>query len=119
MERALLYEYLIRATFNCDQYGKKGADADIYRYMHELQNLHSETLEGRFRIGVFVGMISIYLQETFDHIISLHEDNYDFVEEIKKYKFYLSEPTVEKLDKCVDEAGIAYEEIILTYLNNQ
>lgn len=114
MERALLYEYLIRATFNCGRGGRHGADADIYRWMYNINGSNSKTDANNYRLGIIVGMISAHLNEAFNEAITLNEKKYDFVSKIERCKANLHDPTVEKLNKCVDDAWEAYTEINLT-----
>lgn len=108
MERALSYEYLIRAVYKCGRGGKHGADADIYRWMYSV-----ESRDKGFQLGVIVGRISAYLSEAFNKVISLNEDNTDFVNKIEECSMYLREPTVDKLDKCIIEAWEAFSDINL------
>jgi hypothetical protein len=42
---AMNFEILIRRAFNCDRYGKKGADADIYRSLQSRAYLAKEKLK--------------------------------------------------------------------------
>lgn len=111
MGKALEYEYLIRAVFKCGRGGKHGADADTYRYMRSVQNFPRVSENSDYELGVIVGRISAYLFEAFNEVISLYEDNTEFTNKIEKCFDYLREPTVEKIDKCIDEAWIAFKEI--------
>ncbi len=106
MERALSYEYLIRAVYKCGRGGKHGADADIYRYMYSV-----ERRDKGFQLGVIVGRVSAYLSEALSEVISMNEDNMEFISKIEECFIYLREPTVDKLDKCILEAWEAFSDI--------
>lgn len=106
MEKALFYEYLIRAVYKCGRGGKYGADADIYRWMHSV-----ESRDKGYELGVIVGQISAYLSDALSEVISLNKQNPDFVEKIEECFSYLRKPTIENIDKCIDEAWIAFKEI--------
>lgn len=89
-------------------WGKHGADADIYRWMYSV-----ESRDKGFKLGVIVGRISAYLSEAFNKVISMNEENTEFVNKIEKCIMYLGEPTVEKLDKCIVEGWEAFLDINL------
>lgn len=58
-----------------------------------------------------VGIVSTHLSEALGEAISLYGNNLEFKAKIEKCVSYLNEPTVEKLNNCVDETWEAFTEI--------
>ncbi|HHV84946.1 MAG TPA: hypothetical protein GXX42_03880 [Petrimonas sp.] len=111
MERALFYEYLIRAVYKCGRTNKHGADADIYRWMLSVSDRFPNMENREYKLGVMVGKVSAHLSEALGEAISLYGNNLEFKAKIEKCVSYLNEPTVEKLNNCVDETWEAFTEI--------
>lgn len=112
MEIASSYEYLIRAVYQCGRACKSGANADIYRSLERASVPYPGQKDvDQYKLGVKVGEVMVYLQMALYEIKEKNRDNKEFCLRIDKCLEYLYEPTLEKLDKCIEDSWKAFHTI--------
>lgn len=112
MSNALLYEYLIRAVFKCGRSRRFGADADIFRHLERTSVPFSgQASVDKYKLGFSIGEVSAYLHTALYEVQEQYKDNEDFVSKIEKCISYLSQPSLEDINKCIKETWHAFQEI--------
>lgn len=112
MEIALSYEHLIRAVFKCGRTWRFGADADIYRSLERASAPYLGQKDvDQYKLGVKVGEVTAYLQTALYEIKEKNKDNEEFCSKIDKCLEYLYEPTLEKLDRCIEKCWETFHTI--------
>ena len=109
---AMNYENLIRAVFKCGRTRRFGADADIFRGLE----IASEPFPGQksvdqYKLGLKIGEVVAYLHTAWYEVQEKYKDKEEFTSKIDKCLEYLYEPSLKNIDKCIEEAWVAFEEI--------
>lgn len=111
-EKALEYEYLIRAVFKCDRWGVAGADADIYRHLEREVASANSGKGDRFELGLAMGRVVAYIKDALKTVLKEHSANKEFTAKIDECLCLInSDPTMEKIDVCVAQAREAFKSI--------
>lgn len=106
------YEYLIRAVFKCGRTRRFGADADIFRGLERasVPFLGQKSVD-QYKLGCKVGEVAAYLHTALYEVQEQYKDNKDFISKIDECLEYLYEPSLGNIDKCIEEAWVAFKEI--------
>ncbi len=109
---AMNYEYLIRAVFKCGRTRRFGADADIFRGLENASvPFPSQESVDQYKLGFKIGEVAAYLHTALYEVQEQYKDNKEFTSKIDKCLEYLYEPSLEDIDKCIEEAWVAFKEI--------
>ena len=109
---AMDYECLIRAVFKCGRTRRFGADADIFRGLESASvPFPGQKSVDQYKLGFKIGEVAAYLHTALYEVQEQYKDNKEFTSKIDKCLEYLYEPSLEDIDKCIEEAGVAFEEI--------
>lgn len=111
MMKAMHYEYLIRAVFKCGRSSRFGADADIFR---RLERAAGQKTVDRYKLGIRLGEVSAYLHTALYEVQKQYQDNAEFISKISICIEYLYEPTLNNINKCIEETWLAFTEIGLS-----
>lgn len=112
MDNALDYEYLIRAVFKLGRTRRHGADADIFRgLLHAYTPFPGNKSVDQLKLGIKLGEVSAYLHSALYEVKKQNEGNKEFIYEIDKCLEYLFEPSLENIDKCINETWKAFKKI--------
>lgn len=106
-ERALDYEYLIRAVFKCGRGTKHGANADIYRVMYHLSMYKGD----EYKLEQSIDKVANHLRDALLEVQLEYSNNKEFAKEIEDCKKYLFNPTIESINICIDSAWEAFKKI--------
>ena len=110
-EKALEYEYLIRAVFKCDRRGVAGANADTYRRLESEVALVNSGKGNQFELGLAMGRVVAYIENALKKVQKEHSANKEFTAKIDDCLSLLWEPTMQKIDECIDKAWAAFKSI--------
>ena len=111
--KAMDYEYLIRAVFKCGRTRRFGADADIFRVLERASVPYpgQESVD-QYKLGFKIGEVAAYLHTALYEVQEQYKDNKEFTSKIDKcLEYLLYEPSLEDIDKCIEEAWVAFKEI--------
>lgn len=110
--KAMKYENLIKAVFRCGRTRRFGADADIFRGLERASvPFPGQESVDQYKLGFKVGEVAAYLHTALYEAQEQYKDNIEFTSKIDKCLEYLCEPSLEDLDKCIEEARVAFNEI--------
>ncbi|WP_288472127.1 hypothetical protein [uncultured Porphyromonas sp.] len=111
-DKAIEYEYLIRSAFNCGRCGVVGANADTYRSLErQVASANSEKGD-QFELGFAMGRVVAYIENALKKVQKEHSANKEFIAKIDDcLSLITSDPTMEKIDDCVDQAREAFKSI--------
>ncbi|MCM1042029.1 MAG: hypothetical protein NC396_06340 [Bacteroides sp.] len=107
-DMAMTYENLIRDVFKCNRGDRHGANADYFRGLVSASLAQKEDPKGYERR---LGRMEVYLSEAFYEICERYQNNKEFVAEIEKIREYLDNPSMKKIDECIEKAAAAFEKI--------
>lgn len=107
------YEYLIRAVFKCGRTRRFGADADIFRGLERASvPFPDQESVDQYKLGFKIGEVAAYLHTALYEVQEQYCLIYkEFTSRIDKCLEYLYEPSLEDIDKCIEEAWVAFKEI--------
>lgn len=103
--RALQYEYLICAAFQCEKGKKHGASAEIY---YGLLNSYNRKEIDLINYGIRMGMISAYLSEALIEVKEKYDGDSEIKEKLEECQILLHVLTYESISECVDKAADAF-----------
>ena len=108
---AMNYENLIRAVFKCGRTRRFGADADIFRGLERasVPFLGQKSVD-QYKLGLKIGEVAAYLHTALYEVREKYTDKEEFTSKIDKCLEYLYEPSLEDIDKCIEEARVAFKE---------
>ncbi|MFA6984371.1 MAG: hypothetical protein WC276_10515 [Sedimentibacter sp.] len=110
--KALIYEEIIKRAFKCGRTRRFGADADIYRGLERASRpFPGQESVDQYKLGVKVGEVAVYLRSALYEVQALNQEKEEFVLKINKCLEYLYEPSIENIDKCIEETMVAFTEI--------
>lgn len=104
----MIYESIIREVFKCGRGQRFGADADIFR---GLERLSSEKASKPYEYGIKTGAVIAYLRTALYEIQDKHKNNEAFCSKIDHCLEYLRQPSMGNIDKCLNEAADALEDV--------
>ncbi len=111
-EMAMKYEHLITAAFKCDRWGVAGANADLYHFLEHQASLESSEKGDKFELGVIMGRVVAYIENALKTVRKEHSANNEFTEKIDEcLSLIIPDPTMPKINACVDQAREAFESI--------
>ena len=109
---AMDYEYLIRAVFKCGRTRRFGADADICRGLERASvPFPGQKSIDQYKLGFKIGEVTAYLYTALYEVQEQYKENKEFTSKIDKCLEYLCKPSIENIDKCIEEAWGAFKEI--------
>ena len=113
-DKAMQYEALIRAAHRegnrtVGRYGVAGADADIYRRLDRVACEPNDPYEQ----GLCMGRTAAYIETALEKVKKEHSSDGVFTKRIEECLSLLSEPTMAKIDECIDKARDAFISIEL------
>ena len=104
----MLYESVIRSVFQCGRGQRFGADADIFR---GLERFSISRAEKPYEYGLHMGKVMAHLETALYEIQEQHKNNEAFCSKIDHCLKYFSEPSMEKIDKCLEDVVAAFKDI--------
>jgi len=133
---ALSYEYLIRRAHQCGCYGRKGADADIFRRLKYDVILFANADKEAIRTGIIsnsnqnikklldkhvknVNEVSSHIRKAIDHVKKKYRTKLTDVQyyELEKIEILLIEPNINKINEAIKRAEKVMLEI--DYIQNK
>ena len=111
-DKAIEYEYLIRSAFNCGRCGVVGANADTYRSLERQVASANSEKDDQFELGFAMGRVVTCIENALKKVQKEHSANKEFIAKIDDcLSLITSDPTMEKIDGCVDQAREAFKSI--------
>lgn len=109
---AMNYELIIRTVFKCERTKRFGADADIFRGLERASRpFPGQKSVDQYKLGVKVGEIAVYLRSALYEVQAQNHEKEEFILKINQCLEYLYEPSLENIDKCIEETMAAFTEI--------
>lgn len=109
--KAMNYEYLIRAVFKCGRTRRFGADADIFRGLERASvPFPGQKSVDQYKLGFKIGEVAAYLHTALYEVQEQYKDNKEFTSKIDKCLECLCEPSLENIDKCIEETWVVFKE---------
>ncbi len=106
------YEEIIKRAFRCGRTREFGADADIYRGLERASRPRpgQESVD-QHELQVKVREVAGYLHSALSEIKIQNQEKEEFVTKINLCLEYLDNPSLENIDKCIEETVVAFIEI--------